>query len=243
MRLFDADLHVHTALSPCGADEMTPPAIVREARRRGLAMLAICDHNSARNVPAVRAAAGGDPVVLAGIEVTTAEEIHVLGLFGDDEAALATGEAVGATLPLAGVASRRHYGAQTVCDAEGRAVDEERRLLAAASGFPLGAAVELIRRHGGLVVACHLDRPSFSVFSQLGLWPADVRFDAIEISAADAAPPWREAVRALPHPVLRGSDAHCLDELGACRSRLRLAAPGFSEFALALRGAGGRGVA
>lgn len=243
MRFFDADLHVHTALSPCGADEMTPPAIVREARRRGLAMLAICDHNSARNVPAVREASQGVPAVVAGLELTTAEEIHVLGLFPDDAAALAASEAVGATLPLAGQDERRHYGAQTVYDAEGRVIGEERRRLSAASGFPLGAAVALIRRHGGLVVACHLDRPSFSVFAQLGLWPTDVSFDAIEISAADAAPPWREAVRALPHPVLRGSDAHSLDEMGACRTRLWLAEPSFPELACALRGAAGRRVA
>lgn len=243
MRTFAADLHVHTALSPCGADEMTPPAIVREARSRGLEMIAICDHNSARNVPAVREAAAGDLCVVAGLELTTAEEIHVLGLFPDDTAALAVGEAVGATLPPATPTARRHYGAQLLCDAAGRTVGEEHRLLAAASGFALAVAVDLIRRHGGLAVACHLDRPSYSVFSQLGLWPADVVFDAVEISPVDAAPPWRAAVRALPHPVLRGSDAHFLEELGACRTLLRLAAPGFAELALALRGAEGRGLA
>lgn len=243
MRTFAADLHVHTALSPCGADEMTPPAIVRAARDRGLAMIAICDHNSARNVVAVREAAAADPCVIAGLELTTAEEIHVLGLFPDDTAALAVGEAVGATLPETTATTRRHYGPQTLCDAAGRAVGEERRLLAAASGFALAAAVDLIRSHGGLAVACHLDRPSYSVFAQLGLWPADVVFDAVEISPVDASPPWRDAVRALPHPVLRGSDAHFLEELGACRTRLRLAVPSFGELALALRGAAGRGLA
>jgi len=93
-----ADLHVHTALSPCADDEMTPPAIVAAALAEGLAMIAVCDHNSARNVAAVQEAAGERLAVLAGMEITTAEECHVVGLFPDASAAQAAGAEVGATL-------------------------------------------------------------------------------------------------------------------------------------------------
>ena len=81
LRHATADLHIHTALSPCGSDEMTPRAIVEAALARGLDMIAICDHNSARNVAAVQEAGCGRLAVLAGIEITSAEEVHVLGLF------------------------------------------------------------------------------------------------------------------------------------------------------------------
>ena len=73
MNVCFADLHVHTALSPCADDAMTPPAIVDAALAEGLAMIAICDHNSARNVAAVQEAAGDRLSVLAGMEITTAE--------------------------------------------------------------------------------------------------------------------------------------------------------------------------
>ena len=76
-----ADLHIHTALSPCADGEMTPPAIVHEAVMKGLGMIAICDHNSAANTEAVQKAAGGLLTVIAGMEITTAEEVHVIGLF------------------------------------------------------------------------------------------------------------------------------------------------------------------
>jgi 3',5'-nucleoside bisphosphate phosphatase len=242
VRTFAADLHVHTVLSPCGADEMTPPAVVEAALRRGLDMIAVCDHNSARNAPAVREAARGVLAVLHGMEITTAEEVHVLGLFPDAEAALAAGEEVRATLPEADGAARRRFGEQTVCDAEGRAVGRERKLLAAASGFALPEAVRMISRHGGLAVAAHVDRPSFSVFSQLGLFPADAGFDAVEISATGAVPAWAGLIAALTLPRLHSSDAHFLEEIGKGRTSLRLEEPTFPELARALAGAGGRAV-
>ena len=77
MNVCFADLHVHTALSPCAAEEMTPPAIVARALAEGLEMIAVCDHNSAANAAAVQAAAGARLTVLAGMEVTSAEA-HLL---------------------------------------------------------------------------------------------------------------------------------------------------------------------
>ena len=87
MNVCFADLHVHTALSPCADAGMTPPAIVDAALAEGLAMIAVCDHNTARNAAAVQAAAGARLAVIAGIEITTAEEVHVVGLFPTPSAA------------------------------------------------------------------------------------------------------------------------------------------------------------
>ncbi|MCX5758981.1 MAG: PHP domain-containing protein, partial [Candidatus Hydrogenedentes bacterium] len=99
MRRFAADLHIHTALSACADDDMTPPAIVAAALEQGLDMIAICDHNSAGNAAAVQAAAGDALAVIAGMEITTAEEAHVLGLFPDAASAEAAGQEVRDTLP------------------------------------------------------------------------------------------------------------------------------------------------
>ena len=105
MNSFLADLHIHTCLSPCAADEMIPPMIVQAAREQGLSLIAICDHNAAGNVSAVQEAARktSGPTVIAGIEITTGEEAHVLGFFPDACAARAAADEVAAGLPTAAV--------------------------------------------------------------------------------------------------------------------------------------------
>ena len=96
-----ADLHVHTALSPCGDDEMSPPAIVDAALAAGLDMIAVCDHNAAGNARAVTEAAGSRLAVIAGMEITTVEEVHVVGLFPTVAAAANAADEVRRTLPAA----------------------------------------------------------------------------------------------------------------------------------------------
>ena len=80
--MFKADLHIHTCLSPCAELEMSPRKIVREAKRKGLEVIGICDHNSAENVPAVEKNARKEGIrVIGGMEVTSKEEVHILALF------------------------------------------------------------------------------------------------------------------------------------------------------------------
>lgn len=245
MKCFAADLHVHTSLSPCAAREMTPPGIVAAARERQLAMLAICDHNSAGNVAAVQEAARGMPVVIAGIEITTTEEVHVVGLFPDLASASSVSDEVGATLPEAPRQQRHATGGedeQLLLDAYGRVCGREKRLLVAASQLALGETVRLIHSYGGLAIAAHANRPTFSVISQLGMFPGDVQFDAVELFVpAGRRTPGAVALRGLPDvPVLVTSDSHSLSEIGRVVSRLEMRAATFNELQLALRGCDGR---
>jgi len=252
MRLL-ADMHVHTVLSPCASREMSPPAIVREALRRGLAMIAVCDHNSAGNVRAVMEAAAraaareAGLTVIAGMEITTAEEAHVLGLFPDAAAAERAAEEVRAGLPLwrplssNGPAAALRSPEQELVGAAGELICIEEMMLSAASRFALSEAVALIHRHGGLAIAAHMDRRSFSVASQLGFLPPDVPFDALEISAAGAARGRAKEFAAHGLPLVSSSDSHFLDDIGISRTALAVQTPCFAELALALAGAGGRG--
>jgi len=85
-----ADLHIHTALSPCAEEEMTPPAVLAQAAANGLQMIAITDHNTAMNtVSFCEAAAGGAIFVVPGMEVQTREEVHMVCLFSTPREALA----------------------------------------------------------------------------------------------------------------------------------------------------------
>ena len=238
MKRFRADLHIHTALSPCSTAEMTPPAIVRAARLKGLRMIAICDHNATGNVAAVQEAAGRDLTVIAGMEITTAEEVHVIGLFPDVESACEAGDAVKATLPEVDP-TRRKLGEQLLMNAGGDIVGEETKMLAAASQLDLRQAVDLIKGHNGLAIPAHVDRPSFGVIGQLGFVPTDVRFDAIELSAAGTVGKQAE-LASLGLPILVSSDSHFLSEVGEGATRFEMEEPTFDELVSALRGIGGR---
>jgi 3',5'-nucleoside bisphosphate phosphatase len=251
-----ADMHIHTVLSPCASREMTPAAIVREAVRKGLAVIAVCDHNSAGNVDAVTAAAAaipGGPTVIAGIEITTGEEAHVLGFFPDPSAARAAGEEVTAGLPpwrplaartsVAAATGGQREPEQELVDAQGKLTGIEMRMLAAASRFTLSAAVDLIHRHGGLAVAAHVDRKSFSVPGQLGFLPPDVPFDGLEISAAGAARGRAADFLSQGVALLSSSDSHFLEDIGAGVTLFDVEAPVFPELRKALLGVEGRGCA
>jgi 3',5'-nucleoside bisphosphate phosphatase len=239
MRRVVADLHLHTALSPCAAREMTPGDIVREAVRKGLDMIAICDHNSSGNAAAVAAAAFGELAVIPGIEVTTAEEVHVLGLFPDTESARRVSDAVLATLPVSETESTPG-GEQLLFGDDGEPAGLERRMLVAASTLDLAATVGLIRSNRGLVVAAHVDRPSFGVIGQLGFIPPEVHLDAAEVSAAGVARGRAAALERLGLPLISGSDAHSLEEIAAATTVLEVEAPTFEELVLAVRGQDGR---
>jgi 3',5'-nucleoside bisphosphate phosphatase len=238
---FKADLHVHTALSPCAEDEMTPPAIVEAARARGIDMIAVCDHNSAGAVAAVMEAAGDGPAVLAGMELTTAEEIHVLGYFPGTAPALAAAGKLQVGLPPSRGPEGR-FGRQLLLDAEGNLVGTESRMLAAASTFTLAEAIALIKDHGGLAVAAHVNRPSFSVLSQLGLFPREAGFDAVEVFLHPRSSPGLNRDHAYGLGVLHSSDAHFLADVGRRYTLLWMERPSFAELALALRGEAGRGI-
>ncbi|QTX31444.1 PHP domain-containing protein [Aminithiophilus ramosus] len=241
---FQVDLHVHTVLSPCGELEMGAPEIVEKARAEGIDILAVTDHNAADNVPALREAAGdGGPLVIAGIEVQTAEDIHVVTLFRSyGEAADFQGWLWKKMGPV--LNDPDYFGWQVVIDGTNEVVRMEDRLLVQAVGYSVDEVVAETARRGGLSVMAHIDRSSFSYPVVLGPIPDELPVDALEVSRrVDAA--GLEAFRRLyPRRVFtRASDAHRLDDLQArWGCRMLLEEPSFDELALALRGQGGRKV-
>ena len=246
-----ADLHIHTALSPCASRQMLPRSIVRTCRQRGLKMIAICDHNSAANVSAVAEAAeretGSALKVIPGVEVTTREEVHVLGLFPALNNALAVGDCVLDSLPqrksaeqaLNPVGKNPDFR-QWILDAADRQTGTEQRLLTAASGYSLSEAVGLIREHGGIAVAAHVDRRAFSVLGQLGFFPETPRFTAAEISSAGAVQGRMEEFRQYGLPLISSSDSHFLEDIASSCTAFVVAEPSFAELVLAIRGIGSR---
>jgi len=235
-----ADLHVHTVLSPCGEVEMIPPLIVRQARRIGLRVIAVTDHNSAENASAVmRAADGSGITVLPGMEVQTREEAHIVCLFDSLEQVHGWQDTVYRHLPDQ-ENPEAVFGPQFVVDETGRFIRHNRRLLLASTSLTVEQVVQGVTRHGGMCIAAHVDRPSFSLLGVLGFIPPGLDLAAAEITSRLSP---EEAYDRFPQlagrPLIVSGDAHRLAEMVA-RTLVVLEEPSVRELRLAFSGSDGR---
>ncbi len=241
LKLYKLDLHIHTVLSPCTEiAEMTPRAIVRAALDKSLDMIAVCDHNSARNAAATRRAAEGTGLtVLPGMEITTSEEVHILGLFSSDSDVEAVQEEVYAR--LFGQNDEIVFGCQAVVDEYDQVEDLDERLLIGATTLSAEKVVRLVHDNRGLAIASHVDRAGFGIFGQLGFVPEGLQLDALEISKRAGIEKLRARYpQCADYPMIASSDAHCLEDVGAAMTLAMLAEASFDEFRNALGNRGGR---
>ena len=203
------DLHIHSCLSPCASLEMSPSAIVERAVATGMDGIALTDHQSARNTPAIAECAKRAGLkCLYGLEVCTAEEAHTLALFDTVSQALEMTEWVYAALPKR-VNDPDVFGDQPVVTWDDDIEDMEWRILAMGCRKTIPETSEKCRSLGGIYIAAHIDRPNFSVYSQLGAIPEGC-FDAVELSRTADESLWLP--KAQGYAVTRSSDAHNLGD-------------------------------
>ena len=221
------DLHIHSCLSPCANLEMSPAEIVARAKAAGLGGIALTDHQSARNCPAIAECARRAGIAcLCGLEVQTAEEVHTVALFDTVEQALALTDAVYAALPKR-VNDPETFGDQPVVTWDDDIVELEWRILAMGCRLTIPDVAAKVRELGGLYVAAHVDRPNFSVLGSLGAIP-DGCFDAVELSRTADEALWLPKTEG--YAVVRSSDAHNLDDVARVWTEADL--PEFSVAAL-----------
>ncbi|WP_406676559.1 PHP domain-containing protein [Moorella sp. ACPs] len=214
MALYRADLHIHTALSPCAGEEMTPPLIVAAALKAGLQLIAVTDHNSAGNVAAVQEAARNTGlIVLAGLEVQTREDVHLVCLFDTAEEALKWQAEVYRHLP-AGENREDYFGLQLLLDAAGREIGREKRLLLASIGLGVEEVAREIMKRGGLCLPAHVDRPSYSLLANLGIVPPGMPVVAMELGLLSPAAARKKFPTVANWPLVAASDAHYLNDIG-----------------------------
>ncbi len=190
---------------------MSPSEIVARAKAAGMDAIALTDHQSARNTPAIAECARRAGLqCLYGLEVCTAEEVHTLALFDTTEQALAMTDWVYAALPKR-VNDPDTFGDQPVVTWDDDIVEMEWRILAMACRKTIAETSAECRRLGGVYIAAHIDRSAFSCYSQLGALPLDGTFDAVELSRTADETVWLEKACGLA--VTRSSDAHNLDDV------------------------------
>ncbi|MFO7153605.1 MAG: PHP domain-containing protein [Caldicoprobacter oshimai] len=178
------DLHIHSALSPCADDDMTPNNIVNMAVLKGLDAIAITDHNSCDNVKAIMKVADDRVLVLPGMEVQTKEDVHLLCYFDDIKSLLDFDAHIRNFMPK--MPNVPHiFGNQYIMDENDQIIGEREHLLLSSLDLSVDQIVQLVSQRGGVVVPAHVDRPSYSIISQLGLIPPDLGFNVLEVSKFD----------------------------------------------------------
>jgi len=200
------DLHNHSCLSPCGSLELSPRRILEIASAKKLQVMALTDHNSSLNCPAFAKLCPQFGIIpVFGMEATTSEEIHILCLFTSLEASLAFNEyAYSILTPF--LNNPEKTGDQVYVDEEDNIEGEVEYYLV----NPLEISVDDIgakaAEYGGIVIPAHVDRPAFSMTSQLGVlvkgpWAA---IECVRLPPAFNGQP----LDTLGYPLTTSSDAH-----------------------------------
>lgn len=203
------DLHIHSCLSPCADDDMTPANICGMAHIKGLDAIAVTDHNTARNLPYVKEAADYyHLILLPGMEVTTREEVHLLGYFPTVEDALEAGEVFSSHLPK--MSNRpKFFGNQYIMNTDDEIMGEETRMLIGATDLDLTECTEIIRKRGGVAIPAHINRGSNGLLVNLGLMPQEPAYPVVEVTRHMEIHPSIVKDRM----VLYSSDAHQLGNI------------------------------
>ncbi|MBI4766619.1 MAG: PHP domain-containing protein [Deltaproteobacteria bacterium] len=242
LKLFKADLHIHTVLSGCAEIEMIPSLILWQAEKKGLNLIAITDHNACHNAEAVIEAAVGTNIhVFPGMELQSKEEVHLLCLFDTVASCKKCQEKVFQKLPSL-TNKEDLFGPQYVVNAAGEWLWTEERLLAQSADMTLEEMVDQVASLGGLAIPAHVDRTSYSLLSNLGLVPP-----TLDVSALEVTPYFDPRKGFLEWPELRewclivNGDAHRLNEIQD-RTLLKMSHPEIKEIILAFKGQEGRQV-
>lgn len=216
---------------------MTPLRIVNKAEEKGIDIIAISDHNSAENVEtAVNIAFKKGVRLFPAMEVTSAEEAHIIALFESVYDVMKFQEIIYKNLQ-GGINDIKRFGYQVIVNERDEVLGFNDKLLFGATMLRAKEIVDLIHLFDGLAIASHIDREVFSIISQLGFIPPDIMFDALEISSNTK----RSVAEALfgqysSIPWITSSDAHHLKDIGKSPTVFYLKNSSFDEIRVAFKG-------
>ena len=204
------DLHIHSCLSPCGDNDNTPNNIVGMGVLAGLQIMALTDHNTCRNCPAFFEAAKKQGIIpIPGMELTTAEDIHMVCLFPSLQSAMDFDREI-QTRRIRIPNRTDIFGDQWVMDENDEVIDIEPDLLSNATTVSVEEAPRLAEQYGGVCYPAHIDRQANGIIATLGFLPPDTPFPTVELHDGEKEPEYREKHIPENTRVVIGSDAHVL---------------------------------
>ncbi len=224
------DFHIHSCLSPCGDDDMTPNNICGMATLNGLNLIALTDHNSVKNCPAFFSCAKKYGIVpVAGMELTTAEDIHVICLFEYLDDALSFGRYVDSQRVL--IKNKTEiFGHQYILDENDEIIGEEEHLLSNATAITVDDVKSVAEQYGGVCYPAHVDRQSNGIIATLGLFPDKPDFRFAEFNDCENIPDYTEKYPNLKDKkILVSSDAHYLWKMKDAKEYIELEDENYSS--------------
>ncbi len=213
MKKYFYDLHVHSCLSPCGDEDNTPNNIAGMAMLCGLDIVALTDHNSCKNCPAFFEAAKKHGILpIAGMELTTAEDIHVVCLFESLDCALEFDAFVDSGRVK--IKNRPDiFGRQTILDGEDNEISQIEDLLINASSISIDEVSDIVKKFGGVCYPAHIDRDSNGIIAVLGTLPDNNEFYYYELYDGSRKEEFSLRYSITPDRFIIDSDAHYLTDL------------------------------
>ena len=223
MNEYTYDLHTHSCLSPCGSDDMTPSNMAAMAELAGCDILAITDHNSCKNAPALmKAGQRQELLVIPGMELCVSEEAHIVCLFETLSGAMAFDEFIYGHMPHVRNKSEI-FGEQRICDEKDEIIGMEENLLLIAASVSSWDIVKLTAEYGGIAFPAHVNRDSFSILTSLGAIPRENGFLAAEITYnCDVGGILKKEPYLSELLILQNSDAHYLEALAGEKKTMEL---------------------
>lgn len=213
MNRYYYDLHVHSCLSPCGDDDNTPNNIAGMASLCGLNIVALTDHNSTENCPAFFEAAKRYGIVpIAGMELTTSEDIHVICLFETLDGAMKFSKKV-SDLRIQIKNRPDIFGNQLILDGQDNVIGEEENLLINATLISINEVPMLVREFGGICYPAHIDRQSNGIISVLGTFPDSPHFNCVELHDGKNCDEYIKKYNLQNKKIIVSSDAHRLTDM------------------------------
>lgn len=208
------DLHLHSCLSPCGDNEMTPYNLVNMAKIFGYDIIALTDHNTCENCEsAIKIGKEIGITVVPGMELCTAEEIHCVCLFSELEKAMQFSNFVKTQMPPI-KNKEKIFGEQLLMDTEDGILGKEEILLTTAADISIDVLPAIVKQCGGVCFPAHIDRSSYSIISALGDFSVDLNVNCFELTPDADEDYYKEKYPATRDKILlRNSDAHYLTSM------------------------------
>lgn len=213
MPKFYYDLHTHSCLSPCGDNDNTPTNLAGIATVSELDIVALTDHNTAKNCPAFFKAAEYYGIIpVAGMELTTAEDIHIVFLFPSLSKALTFSDYVDSRRVK--IKNREDiFGEQLIMNENEEIIGKEEFLLSNATTISVDEVINLAEQFGGVCFPAHIDRDANSIISVLGAIPENLEFSAVEFHSAEKIEKYKEKYSIKDKKIIIDSDAHYLQNV------------------------------
>ena len=226
------DLHLHSCLSPCGDNDNTPCNIAGMASLCGLNIVALTDHNTTKNCPAFFEAARNYGIIpIAGMELTTSEDIHAVCLFENLDDAVRFDEVVSSRRIL--IKNKpEFFGEQLILDSEDNVIGSEEYLLSNATDISIDEIYSLAKEFGAVAYPAHIDRDGNSITAVLGTIPEYSEFDFYELHFKDSINAMSEKYGIDKSRFIVSSDAHYLTDMRDKDSYLELDIDNDSEDAV-----------